>query len=71
MVSSDSVICFLFKTINSFIILLYYSLYNVSIDWRNQDKWPKLYNALFKVVEIYKPYAQKNKKLEKQAYSKK
>ena len=34
------------------------------IDWRNQDKWPKLYNALFKVVEIYKPYVQKNKKLE-------
>ena len=39
------------------------------IDWRNQDKWPKLYKALFKVVEIYKPYAQKNKKLEKQAWN--
>ena len=39
------------------------------IDWRNENKWPKLYNSLFKVVEIYKPYAQKTKKLEKQAWN--
>ena len=39
------------------------------IDWRHPEKWPKLYNALFKVVEIYKPYAQKSKKLETKAWT--